>query len=741
MADEKAISYLVQTFHAFLEGREVSFSNIPFYNSIENNELKELFDLVETSFGVYNEGIRAIKKISDGDLNFDMTVDSPALKPIKTLNSKLTRLVQQTQLIAEGDYTQHIDFIGDFSVSFNQLINSLEKQRELEREFIESQKKYRLIAENSNDVIWTIDILTQRITFISPSIFNLCGFTVEEIIKNGFKSILLPESVEKEVNYYALLRSKIEKGEPLPIENGRYQLQRKDGRIADIETYTNIIYDENGNPKEILGISRDISERIETERALIESEKQLARLLYQASSENSHLIKQLQYLYSHADNAIAFFDIEGESIRFSSCNKRWANSLNFSPEELKCFDIDQLPEKETSALYRLYILKAVADKRPIEEYVFWHNMHLHVIVIPILEEKTNVVMSCASLVYDISEKFEAEKKIRETEGLFMSIFNNSNDAIVLLTMQLEIVDVNKEFYRLHGSTDCSRQNVLEAYFLSEYHKLIANQLHDIQKGISIPPIECELFRYDKNVVPVEISTSVITLKGDSMLLCIIRDISMRKEMEQMLVKVGTQIELRERKRLAADLHDNVGPLLSSMNMYLSVLLRKDQLHPYVEIMNDIRRILKDTISSVREISNNLNPQLLQSYGLTAALDHFFETKKKLININVNNTIGNSRFLEMKEIMIYNIIKESFNNSIKHADADTINIDIHEKDNLLSVEYSDNGIGFDFEEKLKNIDTSMGVLSIINRVKMLKGNYSIETSPGNGFLMKIDFPVK
>ena len=86
MADERAISYLVQTFHAFLEGREVSFSNIPFYNSIENNELKELFDLVETSFGVYNEGIRAIKKISDGDLNFDMTVDSPALKPIKTLN-------------------------------------------------------------------------------------------------------------------------------------------------------------------------------------------------------------------------------------------------------------------------------------------------------------------------------------------------------------------------------------------------------------------------------------------------------------------------------------------------------------------------------------------------------------------------------------------------------------------------------------------------------------------------------
>jgi signal transduction histidine kinase len=225
-----------------------------------------------------------------------------------------------------------------------------------------------------------------------------------------------------------------------------------------------------------------------------------------------------------------------------------------------------------------------------------------------------------------------------------------------------------------------------------------------------------------------------------MLLSIIRDVSAKKEMERNLTNVGTLIETRERKKLAADLHDNVGPLLSSMNMYLSVLSRKEELIPYDETLNDIRRILKDAILSIREISNDLSPHILQNFGLNAALEKFFETKKKLIKIQINSNIEGFRFSEIKETMIYRIIIEAFNNTIKHSEADKLSVEIKRENNFIEVVYTDNGIGFNLNEKLNSQNRGLGLFSIINRIKLLEGTYAIETSPGNGFTLRIEFPI-
>ena len=211
-----------------------------------------------------------------------------------------------------------------------------------------------------------------------------------------------------------------------------------------------------------------------------------------------------------------------------------------------------------------------------------------------------------------------------------------------------------------------------------------------------------------------------------------------RDLERQLAYTGIAVETRERKKLSADLHDNVGPLLSSMNMYISSLSRKPELQIYSEAINNIRRILKETIASVREISNNISPQVLTSFGLTAALDLFFETKKDIIHLNINNNMGSFRFNETKETMLYNIIKEAFNNSIKYANATGIELEINKIDNLLIVIYKDNGIGFNLQEKLAQASQSLGLFSIINRIKNLNGIYEITTSPGKGFKLEVNF---
>jgi len=1001
MSDKQALEYLSNTFRSFINGQYIPNVDSSIRDSSVSPEMKEFLDLFESSFSRYGKGIQAIKSISDGNLNFEIPSEDPVLEPIRTLQLKLKQLIRQTQMIAAGDYSQHIDFIGDFSTSFNQLIHALQLKQELEQKLVESQRKFQLITQNSIDVIWIIDVATQKFTYISPSVYNLRGLTVEEAMDETFEQSMTPESAQKAKQKFEFLLSKIKIGQSVPNSYDEYQQKCKNGQIIDIEISTNLIYDQNGQPKEILGVSRDITERKKAERALKESEEKyrlitenakdiiwkidietlrytymspsitgltghtpdeiltlplvelippdslekaknliqerlklpanpesnicerfqiyskdrklidveviasfirdkngnateilgvsrditerieieyalkeseekyrlitentldviwkidiqklmynymsptvkkmtgftpeeilriplseallpesfdrvkqliqnridlppdqelnicerfqvyskegeivsveatanfiwdkdgkiveivgvsrdisdrieienalkeskakLTQLLALQSSKNKQLINQLQYIYNNASNAIAFFDIEGDHIKFSSCNKNWANNIGFEPEELEGYDISRMPDVETATIYRNFILRAIKIKQPVEEYLYWHNLHLHAIVIPIQNELTGEITSCGSLVYNISEKIEADQKIRETEERFLSIFNQSKDAIVLLSTDLEIIDANEAFQVLHGSKNYPRKNILDFYFPVEYHNKVIELAKLLIQGISIPTIECEMYRHDKSFVSVEISTSAIVLKQNPMFLSIIRDNSAKKEMGRILTKVGTQIETRERRKLAADLHDNVGPLLSSMNMYLSVLSRKDELQPYTEIMDDIRRILKDTISSVREISNNLSPQVLENFGLTAALDQFFETKKRLINIQFQNSIGNTRFSEIKETMIYNVIIEAFNNSLKHSNANLVQLSISQENQTIHVMYSDNGIGFNLEEKMNIVNNNLGLFSIINRVKILEGNYTIETSSGNGFVLKVDFP--
>jgi signal transduction histidine kinase len=211
-----------------------------------------------------------------------------------------------------------------------------------------------------------------------------------------------------------------------------------------------------------------------------------------------------------------------------------------------------------------------------------------------------------------------------------------------------------------------------------------------------------------------------------------------RNIEKQITYTGIQVETNERRKLASDLHDNVGPLLSSMNMYLSSLARKPEVQLYSDTITNIRRILKETIASVREISNNISPQVLHNYGLTDALNLFFESKKNLIPIKIENNMGDFRFSETKENMLYNIVKEAFNNSIKYANATLIELNIKKTENLITVIYKDNGIGFNLEEKLASASLSLGLFSIINRIKNLDGIYEINTSPGKGFMLEVNF---
>lgn len=557
----------------------------------------------------------AVQQMSLGNLDFELPRDNAFFSPIKDLQAKLKHLVWQTNRLAQGDYHQQIDFLGDFATSFNQLIQSLRERRSIEQELERSNQQFKLIAENTLDVIWKIDLATMRYNYISPSVLGMRGYTVQEAMSQSVEESLTPASAQQALTTLQSYLSKPELANLYVCDE--YQQPCKDGRIIDIELTATVVFDANGQPIEIVGVTRDITRRKATETALRRSEANLAKLLKRQTQANQKLNRQLQYFYDHTVNAIAFFDIDHHRIHITKCNQRWAMALGMTPNDVENRDIDDLIDPESSRMYHSLIDRALAAGDTIQEQCFWRGKHIEVVLIPIVNEQTQRIDQGAALVYDVSE---------------------------------------------------------------------------------------------------------------------------RKEMERQLTQIGIRIETRERRQLAADLHDNVGPLLSSMNMYLSTLSRKPEIAPHAALVNDVRDILREAITSVREISNNLSPQVLTNYGLTSALELFFETKQKLICIRHTNTLGDLRFNELKEIMCYNIIKELYNNTIKYADATAIDLSLSQCDGKIFIQYRDNGKGFDLAQKMAEPSNNLGLFSIINRINNLDGTYQMDTASGQGFLVNIEFPL-
>lgn len=617
--------------------------------------------------------------------------------------------------------------------------------KEVERALYESQQKYRIIAENSIDVIWTLNIQTFRFSYISPSILSLRGLTVDEAMQEPLEQSLTPESYKIVREMLEDLPRKLEEGIDLTSKGLEVCQPCKDGSMIHVEVSTNVICDDMGIPREVLGISRDITRRKQIERILEENEHQLTQLLDFQTENSMKLSHQLNYIFNNASVSIAFFYLENDNIICSSCNRLWADMLGSRPEDIIGIDVARYCDSETLALHHEFVDRCHRTGKAVQEYRKWRNMQLYINIFPVTDLPDEQRPSFAGFIYNVTDKLQAEIKMLESQEKFYNIFNKSTEILIVINTSLEIIEVNERLYSLLGylvpktSFTIEPEN-LDMYFPAQYLSSIKHMLELFRKGQNTPLFECEMLHKNRTSIPVDITGSVFRLNDKPMILCSIRDNTDRKNYERKLAQVGVQIENRERRNLAADLHDNVGPLLSSMNMCLSALSRKTDIQNHLEAIADIQGILKEAITSVREISNNISPQVLKKYGLAAALEFFFETKKILIPVGLNNEIGEFRFDETKESMIYNIVKESFNNTIKYSGASNITLNLKKDRKLIIVSYMDNGCGFVLEEKLNTSGDHLGLFSILNRIKLLEGGYRMETAPGEGFFLEILFSL-
>ncbi len=210
-------------------------------------------------------------------------------------------------------------------------------------------------------------------------------------------------------------------------------------------------------------------------------------------------------------------------------------------------------------------------------------------------------------------------------------------------------------------------------------------------------------------------------------------------MEHYSQNLITNIET-ERQRLAVDIHDGLGQnLLVIRNKILLTLKKKPSLANFKNTLESLMEVTTDALEDARNMSHNLRPPILNTFGLSVAIQSLVEKMRQSSTLNLHLDMPqpiDGLVDKNLEINVYRILQEGFNNVIKHSKASTVTIKIETIENFLQIIFQDNGTGFE----TKTAKSGQGLLGIKERVSLLKGTLIIESEIQKGTKILIKIPV-
>jgi two-component system, NarL family, sensor kinase len=201
--------------------------------------------------------------------------------------------------------------------------------------------------------------------------------------------------------------------------------------------------------------------------------------------------------------------------------------------------------------------------------------------------------------------------------------------------------------------------------------------------------------------------------------------SLEFEYQQKMMQAELSSQESERRRVAADLHDSIGGMLSTIRVGLATIGRG---MTDTSLLDETKKMLDDTIASVRRISRDLMPSTLEKFGLMHALKEICERfqSTSLIPIAFDAEGDYDGMDPQRELMTFRMVQELLNNAIKHAQASRINVSVKISDQL-EIQVKDDGIGFNINEQMQDRQTEkgLGLFSIQNRARLLHGTVKFQ----------------
>ncbi len=593
-----------------------------------------------------------------------------------------------------------------------------------------------MILENVSDIIVATD-LDFGIRVLNKAAEINYGVIEDEVIGKKLSDIV-------EFNYVNTTREKallaLQKN---GVWTGEVFITNHEGERQYFHHTVKYVMDENDNQIGFLSTGRNITERKLAGEKLKRSEQFYRTLI------------------SNSLDGMLLMDAEGK-ITFASASVK--HVLGYEPEEVI--------ERNGFEFVHPDDLKWAAESFQKEVV---ENPEVKFIVIRLLK-KTGEWLWCMvrghnllsnkyinSLVvyfHDDTLRKQASDALKESEKQFRNLIRDIQLGVVLQDKEGRNILCNDAFAELFASSknDLLGQDIQDLAldpvhedgrrFSQEerptYKAIKTKQpARDVVMGIIRPNLDHRLWMLI-NADPV------LDENGEILhIICCVKDITERKKMEedQMIKQIQHQRQLtqasidgqeKERKEIGKELHDNIGQQLTTIKLFLDIAKTTGD-DPTNEMVNMALKGISDVINEIRAMSRSLVPSTLKDLGLIESIDELVEsfTRTQKINISFVRSGFNEELLhENQKLALFRIIQEQLNNIVKHATAKHATIKLGSQDDLITLEVSDDGKGFD-DDKIRR---GLGFMNIKNRAELLDGLSEIVSSPGKGCILKVVLPV-
>jgi PAS domain S-box-containing protein len=345
------------------------------------------------------------------------------------------------------------------------------------------------------------------------------------------------------------------------------------------------------------------------------------------------------------------------------------------------------------------------------------------------------------------------------ETYMLNILESTTDAILTVDENQRIVLFNTAAETLLA---CSRQEALgcslsifippQAQTAHEAHIQHFTQ-EEVQCRRMSPERVVRAKRYTGEEFPVEVSISRIQQNGQSFYTAILRDITEQINAEEALRQSQKEIQElalaahcareQEKARIAREMHDELGQLLTALKMDISWLNGKlpEMEHSIEKKLSSMQNMLDRTVAVTRRISSDLRPLILDDLGLVAALEWITQSFTEHSGVRCKLCIPKPDALILNDLyatVIFRIVQESLTNISKHAKASQVEVTIEQKEGYIILKIHDDGIGFSPNTARK--PNSYGLLGLKERTNLLGGTIIIHSLPGQGTAIQVHIPL-
>jgi PAS domain S-box-containing protein len=356
-----------------------------------------------------------------------------------------------------------------------------------------------------------------------------------------------------------------------------------------------------------------------------------------------------------------------------------------------------------------------------------------------------------AIIRDISERKQAEETLRQSEEKYRGLVEIFPDTVVVTDLDAKAIFISPQVSTLLGlpeGVNLVGRNVLDFVVEADRQRLTEN-IDDLIRVGTQKHMEYTALSPGGSTVPIELSSAVIRdARGHPTgLMAVIRDISERRRAEEALKKEHRTLQHllqssdHERQLIAYEIHDGPTQQLAAAIMQLEsyACLRHSDPEVAQKAFDAALAMLRQAHFEARRLISGVRPPILDESGIVAAITHLVN-EHRLQNgptIELRTEVSFERLVPTIENAVYRVVQEGLANACKHSNSSTVRVELLERGDVLQIKVKDWGVGFNVNDVS---DDRFGLTGIRERARLLGGKATLESKPGQGTCLTVDFPL-